>query len=385
MISIPIKHPKPDFSEFIDVVEGRKKPSKVHNVEVIVDEEVKEFIIKNYFNEKYYSSVGININSLGDVSNILNMQDYKKAKENYYRMYVKFHYGMGYSIVPDHDFIINLEGFNTISQKKEDTAKLSRGERSWISEGRGLIKNWNDFENFKWNKIEYLLVDYEKHLEFMKKILLDGMKIATVGAMFYQVFSWLLGFEGLFYLVNDDLPLVKVVIDKMAGYTYRMYEIAAANESVGILWHGDDLGFKTATMLSPEILRQLVFPWFKKYSEIAHRNNKKFWIHCCGYKDEIMNDFIDYIKIDALHSFEDSCCMVTEYKKRYGDKIGIIGGVDVDKLCRFDESRLRSYIKGILNSCMEGGRFALGSGNSITNFVPVSNYLIMLDEASRWK
>jgi uroporphyrinogen decarboxylase len=34
---------------------------------------------------------------------------------------------------------------------------------------------------------------------------------------------------------------------------------------------------------------------------------------------------------------------------------------------------------------MEGGRFALGSGNSVTNFVPVENYLIMLDEAAGWK
>jgi len=178
---------------------------------------------------------------------------------------------------------------------------------------------------------------------------------------------------------------VKAVIDKMAGYTYRMYEIAAANESVEILWHGDDLGFKTATMLSPEILRQLVFPWFKKYSALAHKNNKRFWVHCCGYKDEIMSDFIDDIKIDALHSFEDSCCPVTDYKRKYGDKLGIIGGVDVDKLCRLGEDNLRDYIRGILDVCMDGGRYALGSGNSITNFVPVKNYLIMLDEASRWK
>jgi len=53
-------------------------------------------------------------------------------------------------------------------------------------------------------------------------------------------------------------------------------------------------------------------------------------------------------------------------------------------LCRQDEEGLRKYIRKILDNCMAGGRFALGSGNSITNFVPVKNYLAMLDEANRW-
>jgi uroporphyrinogen decarboxylase len=29
-------------------------------------------------------------------------------------------------------------------------------------------------------------------------------------------------------------------------------------------------------------------------------------------------------------------------------------------------------------------RYALGSGNSVTNYVPVENYLIMLDEGVRY-
>jgi uroporphyrinogen decarboxylase len=33
---------------------------------------------------------------------------------------------------------------------------------------------------------------------------------------------------------------------------------------------------------------------------------------------------------------------------------------------------------------MESGRFALGSGNSVTNFTPVENYLIMLDEGIKY-
>jgi uroporphyrinogen decarboxylase len=292
---------------------------------------------------------------------------------------------MGYSIVPDHDFIINLESFNRVSLKAKDTALFSRGERVWAQEGTGLIGNWQDFEDFEWDKIDFLLEDYDRHLDFMHAILPGGMKLAVVGAVFYQVFAWLLGYEGLFYLLNDNTELVKAVIERVASVTLKMYEIAASKPCVCVLMHGDDLGFKTSTMISPQILRKLIFPWYKKYSDIAHGSGKRFWIHCCGYKEDIMEDLINDINMDALHSFEETCCPVIEYKKKYGSRTGILGGVDVDMLCRLDEDRLRGYVRKILGACMEGGRFALGSGNSVTNFVPVENYLIMLDEAAGWK
>jgi uroporphyrinogen decarboxylase len=34
---------------------------------------------------------------------------------------------------------------------------------------------------------------------------------------------------------------------------------------------------------------------------------------------------------------------------------------------------------------MAGGRFALGSGNSLANYVPLQNYFILLEESRRWQ
>jgi len=36
-------------------------------------------------------------------------------------------------------------------------------------------------------------------------------------------------------------------------------------------------------------------------------------------------------RIDAKHSYEDAIMPVTEAKKKYGEKIAILGGVDVDR------------------------------------------------------
>jgi len=46
---------------------------------------------------------------------------------------------------------------------------------------------------------------------------------------------------------------------------------------------------------------------------------------------------------------------VTEAKRKYGDRIAIPGGVDVDKLARFPTEKMRSYIVNLIRECAPGG------------------------------
>ena len=96
-----------------------------------------------------------------------------------------------------------------------------------------------------------------------------------------------------------------------------------------------------------------------------------------------MDDIIDDVKIDAKHSYEDAILPVTEAKMRYGNRMAILGGLDVDRLCRSTEEQIRDYTRMLVTECGATGGYALGSGNSIAAFVPVPNYLAMLDEG--WK
>jgi uroporphyrinogen decarboxylase len=65
--------------------------------------------------------------------------------------------------------------------------------------------------------------------------------------------------------------------------------------------------------------------------------------------------------------------------------VAALGGVDVDKLCRLPEHELRAYVRDIIEHCLPGGRFALGSGNTVANYVPVQNYLAMIEEGLNWQ
>jgi len=90
--------------------------------------------------------------------------------------------------------------------------------------------------------------------------------------------------------------------------------------------------------------------------------------------------FQDDVKIDAKHGFEDTIEDVCELKHTLGERIALLGGIDVDFLCRADEAAIRARGRHTLDVCMPGGAYCLGTGNSVTNYIPLDNYLAMLDE-----
>jgi uroporphyrinogen decarboxylase len=96
-----------------------------------------------------------------------------------------------------------------------------------------------------------------------------------------------------------------------------------------------------------------------------------------------MDDLINKVGIDGKHSFQDNVLPAAEAKKRWGDRICILGGVDLHKLTTLSERDLRVYVRSVIDQCAPGGRFAIGAGNSIPSFIPMRNYLTLLDEALR--
>ncbi len=116
----------------------------------------------------------------------------------------------------------------------------------------------------------------------------------------------------------------------------------------------------------------------------VHREGKPFILHSCGNLALIMNDLIDYVGIDAKHSYEEKWYPVNVYKRLYGDKIAVLGGVDMDYLIRMPVSELKLYVRQIISECAPGGGYALGCGNTVANYVRIENYLAMLDVGRKY-
>ena len=159
-------------------------------------------------------------------------------------------------------------------------------------------------------------------------------------------------------LLYDDPDLVRAVVDRVGQTIYDAFCVFCELESVFALWLGDDMGFKTATLLQPQHLRNYILPWHKRYAELAHRTGRLFLLHSCGHVEAIMPDLIEDVRIDAKHSFEDVIVPVEEFRQCWGTRVAVLGGVDVDLLSRGSADDIRRRTAQILGTMIWRGIWA---------------------------
>ena len=242
------------------------------------------------------------------------------------------------------------------------------------------MTTWEDLEKFPWPRAEEMdmrAFDYYEHN------IPDDMRVFIVVSLWEAVRD-LIGFETLCYKLHDDREFVKTVFEKAAEFNLGIVSSICDYNCLGAVCLPDDLGFKTSTLIGTKDIRELIIPWHKKLADIAHSHGKCLLFHSCGQMYEVMNDYLELVRIDAKHSFEDVIMPVAQAKKLYGDRLSLLGGMDVDLLARADEETIRARTREILDGCFQGGGYCLGSGNWVTEYIPVDNYLVMLDEGRRY-
>ena len=350
----------PDWRGLYDCIMREGAPERVHHIELFVDWEIEEAICERY--------------------GVLEGLD-REAPDFMMQRRVAVQRFLGYDYVRQglDDLPMPLKRTTT-----GDTAELARDEgRAYMEEHEGPITNWEEFEAYPWPDPEAATTHA---LEWYQENLPEDMCIIGSGgfAHFAEHLSWLMGYETLCYALYDQRDLVKAISDRLMEIYRVSIQRMLEFDRVEIVWGSDDMGFKTATLISPDDLREFVLPGHKEMARISHEAGRPYLLHSCGNLTAIMEDLIEDVQIDARHSFEDTIEPVTEAYERYGGRIAILGGIDVDFLCRADEEQIRARVRDTLQQCFPGGGYCLGSGNSVANYVPVDNYLAMLDEGRKF-
>ena len=242
-------------------------------------------------------------------------------------------------------------------------------------------QTWADFEAYPWpraDEVSYVAVEY------LNAVVPQGMKLSPPGHHLRQRHATH-GPASFSYALHDQPDLVEAICQRVGELVTAVAAHVATIDNVGMLLLADDMGFFSGTLVSPAVLRRYFLPHQKKVAEAAHRAGKPFVLHACGNVYKLMDDFIDEVRIDAKHSFEDKILPVEEAYRRWGDRVAILGGVDMDVLGRGTEEQVRARTRQILEVCgVKGTGYCLGTGNSVANFIPIPNYLAMLDEGRRW-
>lgn len=301
----------------------------------------------------------------------------REEKLRFTRLMVAFWHRLGY------DAVRLKTGLDLplTRNKAGDTAALSRGQRAWQSESEGPISSWADFEAYPWPTPAD--ADFSQ-IELAASILPEGMKLLISPYGMLEPLMWLMGFAPFALALYDQPDLIAAMAERIAAIYVPLCEALLQMDAVGGVLTGDDMGYKTGPMIAPDHLRQYALPYHKTIAGLCHAQGKVYILHSCGDIYSVMDDLIDDVKIDAKHSFEDIIMPVEQFKATYGARVGTVGGLDIDLLCRADEATVRARTRSVLAACMPGGGYVLGTGNSVANYIPLRNYLAMVDEGRRW-
>ncbi|HEY9075733.1 MAG TPA: uroporphyrinogen decarboxylase family protein [Anaerolineaceae bacterium] len=352
------RQPKPDSAHFIQYLLGKDGSGTPPLVEYLVDGVVMRPILTNLLGRQWVDD--------------LREPDLRHL---YLDNFIQFWYRLGYDFVRferSMDFPVN----RLISA---DPAPNANQERAWSDQHHGRIMSWQDFEQYPWPRIE--TTDFSAY-EYLNCNLPDGMGliVSHAGGM-YEHLSQIMSYEGLCLALHENPDLVKAVSDRIGELMVKYYEHLLDLNRVIALFPGDDMGFRTSTLISPTHLRQYTLPWHKQFAGMAHNHGIPYFLHSCGNIDKIMPDLIHDVGIDGKHSFEDAIIPVEHFQEKYGSQIAVLGGVDVHLLTTGSPEQVQTRVRFLKETCGARGRFAIGSGNSIPSYIPVENYLAMVSTA----
>lgn len=212
----------------------------------------------------------------------------------------------------------------------------------------------------------------------VEKVLPKGMKVIVFGpsGVLENVIS-LVGYENLCFMLYDDPELVRRIFAAVGERMVRYYELCMRYDCVGAIISNDDWGFNTGTMLATEDMKKYVYPYHKKIVEAAHKNGRPVILHSCGNLEKVMDDIIEEIGYDGKHSYEDKILPVEEAYEQFGGRIAVLGGIDLDFVCRRTPEEVSERCKKMVERTKCKG-YALGTGNSIPNYVPAENFKAMI-------
>lgn len=245
-----------------------------------------------------------------------------------------------------------------------------------------VIQDEDDFKKYPWDEIEnYYFDTYSKYFRALRDEMPDGMKaIGGVGNGIFECVQDVTSYQGLCYISADDEELFRALFQKVGETNLKIWKrfMKEFGDIYCVLRFGDDLGYKSSTLLSTEDIKNLILPKYKPIVDLVHSYGKPFLLHSCGKIFGIMDDLIEKVGINAKHSNEDQIALFPEWVERYGDRIGNFGGVDVSVMCQASKEELKEYIVDVIEKCKGHGGLALGTGNSIPSYVPAESYLNMI-------
>jgi uroporphyrinogen decarboxylase len=344
---------KPDFERFRKVM-FLQQPDRVPLAEVLISDKIKSKFLG------------------------------KEVKDDDMEAQVEFWSSAGYDFIP---VVAGMLGPGRVTDATKIYAIVRHSlfeddekTKGWAAEGKGIITSMEEFEKFPWVSANDL--DYTK-FDTVQEHLPEGMKIILVSGKIFTITWILMGFEVFCMSFITNESLIKKLFEKIGTIQFEAFQKSIEQPNVGAVWVVDDVAYDAGLMISPNYLRKYLFPWYDRMAMICKKRDIPFIFHSDGNLWKIMDDIVA-MGSNAIHPIEPKAMDINEVKAKFGDRLALIGNVDLDKLARGTKEEVIDETKKRLREVGSNGGYCIGSSNSIPEWVNYENYIAMIDTAARF-
>lgn len=162
------------------------------------------------------------------------------------------------------------------------------------------------------------------------------------------------------------------------------FEKMLLDAGIDALFMPDDYADTHGPFLPPAMFRIFELPRMKRFIRLAHNRGVPVLKHTDGNVYPILDDMVN-AGIDGLHPIEPGAMDLSDVKKRYGDRICLLGNVDCRSVLPFGSDEDVIYdVRRCIDAAAKGGGHILASSNSLHANCKVQNIWTMVGEAKRY-
>jgi uroporphyrinogen decarboxylase len=145
-----------------------------------------------------------------------------------------------------------------------------------------------------------------------------------------------MGLEGISIAIHDDPRLVEEIMDHQAWMAYEMArKVFEAGITLDWVWIWEDMCFNKGPLVSPEFVRRVMVPRYRKVVDLLRSNDVAALIlDSDGNIEELLPIWID-AGINATYPLERAAGMdARRLQRKYGRDLILFGNIDKRALAR---------------------------------------------------
>ncbi len=179
-----------------------------------------------------------------------------------------------------------------------------------------------------------------------------------------------IGFQRFCELLYEDPFVIETMLDRYSEWISVAVR-KLAEIGYDFLWLADDIAYKNGPMFSPEILHDMIMPYYRR---VADAITIPWIFHSDGNIKLLLDDLLS-LGMNAIHPFEPGAMDPVWFKKEYGKEFCLVGNINLNTLALGAPEDVEKETKERIEQLSEGGGYIVSSANSIADYCKAENVL----------